>query len=340
MKAAVFRKSKGLVIEEVPIPQLAAERVLVKAVNTGFCGSDHTLIETGIVSDGYILGHETSGIVTDLGKDVEGCRSGMRVIIRPTFCGRCRDCRMGKPYFCANNRHSIGIGDLPGAFAEYISVYPQMLIPVPEGVDSRNAALAEMFAAALHGINRCRRKDGSALVVGGGPIGLALVRLLKIIGFQPIALSEPVAEKRMTAMSSGADVVIDPSADNLGRCVFESTAGIGFETVFECSGCADAVQTAMDATARGGTVCILSMNFGQLPIISTTLNFKEIWLTGSYSNTHEENRQCLQWMADGKLDGRPLITDLISLDRLPNVYKERIHTGKTIKVMLQIGDEF
>jgi 2-desacetyl-2-hydroxyethyl bacteriochlorophyllide A dehydrogenase len=340
MKAAVFRKSKGLVIEDVPIPKPVADRVLVKVVNTGFCGSDHSLIETGIVSDGYILGHETSGTVADLGKEVEGCRPGMRVIIRPTFCGVCRDCRMGKPYFCANNRHSIGIGDLAGAFTEYISVYPQMLIRVPEGVDSRNAALAEMFAAALHGINRCRQQGGSVLVVGGGPIGLALVRLLKIIGFQPIALSEPVAEKRMIAMSLGADVIIDPSTDNLGQCVFESTAGVGFETVFECSGSADAVQIAMDATARGGTVCIVSMNFGQLPITPTTLNFKEIWLTGSYSNTHEENRQCLQWMAEGKLDGRLLITDLIPLDRLPMVYKERIRSGKTIKVMLQIGDEF
>jgi (R,R)-butanediol dehydrogenase/meso-butanediol dehydrogenase/diacetyl reductase len=340
MRAAVYRKDTGLVIEEVPMPELDDKSVLVEVANTGFCGSDHSMIETGMLSEGYVLGHETSGVITDVGKNVNDCEPGMRVVLRPTFCGTCPDCKMGKPYFCPNNRRSIGIGDLPGAFAEYIKVYPQMLIPIPDGVDSQNAALAEAFAAALHGIKCSRRENGSALVIGGGPIGLALVRLLKIIGFDPVALSEPLEQKRVVAKSFGADVAIDPFAEDLGACVFNTTGGIGFETVFECSGVADAIQTAMDAAARSGTVCVVSMNFGQINIAATTLNFKEIWLTGSYSNTHEENIQCLQWMKEGKLDGRPLITDLITLEQLPRIYKERIHTGKAIKVMLQIGDEF
>jgi (R,R)-butanediol dehydrogenase/meso-butanediol dehydrogenase/diacetyl reductase len=340
MKAAVYRKDKGLVIEDVPMPELDDDGVLVKVANTGFCGSDHSMIANGIAPDGYVLGHETSGVVMEVGKNVEGCEIGACVIIRPTFCGTCPDCQTGKPYFCANNRRSIGIGDLPGAFGEYIKVYPQMLIPVPDGVDSQNAALAEAFSAALHAIKISRKEKGSALVIGGGPIGLALVRLLKIIGFAPVVLSEPLAAKRGLAESFGADGVVDPFTEDLWACVFNATGGIGFETVFECSGVADAIQTAMDAAARSGTVCVVSMNFGQVNISPTTLNFKELWLTGSYSNTHEENKQCLRWMQAGKLDGRSLITDLISLDELPGVYKERIRTGEAIKVMLQIGEEF
>jgi 2-desacetyl-2-hydroxyethyl bacteriochlorophyllide A dehydrogenase len=340
MKAAVFRKSKGLVIEDVPVPQLGDEEVLVKVANTGFCGSDHSMIEAGILADGYILGHETSGTTVDAGKKAKNVDIGTRVVIRPTFCGTCRDCRMGKPYFCPNNRRSIGIGDLPGAFAEYIKVYPQMLIPVPAGVDSQNAALAEAFAAALHGIKSCNRKSGSALVIGGGPIGLALTRILAILGFKPIVLSEPVEKKRVIGKSFGADHVIDPVSEDLGKCVFEITGGDGFEVIFECSGVAKCVETAMDAAARGGTVCIVSVMFDKVPISPITLNFKEIWLTGSYSNTHEENIQCLEWMADGRLDGHPLITDFIPLDRLPEVYRERIHKGRGIKVMLEIGKQF
>lgn len=340
MKAAVYRKDRGLVIEDVPMPEVDDEGVLVKVANTGFCGSDHSMIANGIAPDGYILGHEISGVIVEVGKKADDCETGTRVIIRPTYCGTCPDCKMGKPYFCPNNRRSIGIGDLPGAFAEYIKVYPQMVISVPDGVDSQNAALAEAFAAALHGINISRKEKGSALVIGGGPIGLALVRLLKIIGFGPVVLSEPLAEKRAIAESFGADGVIDPFTEDLGACIFNTTGGIGFEAVFECSGVADAIQTAMDAAARSGTVCVVSMNFGQISISPTTLNFKELWLTGSYSNTHEENVQCLQWMQAGKLDGRALITDLITLDELPRVYTERIHTGKAIKVILQIGEEF
>ena len=96
------------------------------------------------------------------------------------------------------------------------------------------------------------------------------------------------------------------------------------------------LQVCMDAAVRGGIVCVVSVMFANAQITPATLNFKEVWLTGAYSNTHDENRQCLQWMAEGKLDGRPMISDLISLDQLPDVYEKRIHPGKTIKVMVDM----
>ena len=179
MKAAVYHPSTGLIIEEVPAPEPGTEFVLIKVSNTGFCGSDHSLIESGLPADGTILGHEVSGVVAGWGSDVRGMTEGSRVVVRPTFCGQCRDCRMGRPYLCTSGRRTIGIGDLPGAFAEYVKVFPQMVIPVPDGVDSRNAALAELFATALHGIRASGSRGGSALVMGGGPIGLAAVRLIE-----------------------------------------------------------------------------------------------------------------------------------------------------------------
>ena len=340
MKAAVFRKSKGLVIEDLPVPTPGEDGIVLKVSNTGFCGSDHSLITHGLAPEGYILGHETSGIVKELGSKVDGPAPGTRVIVRPTFCGACRDCKMGKPYFCQKNRRSIGVGDLPGGFAEYVKVFPEMLIPVPEGVDSRNAALAEAFAASFHAIRCSRQEVGSALVIGGGPIGLSLIKLLKLLNFTPVALSEPVRAKRDLALDFGADKVIDPFSEDLGRLIFEYTGGVGFETVYECSGADDAMQTAIDSAARGGTICMVSVVFGDIQIKPFHMTFKEILMTASYSNTHEENMQILEWMAQGKLDGRPIITDLITLDRLPEIYKEGIETGKAIKVMMQIGEEF
>jgi len=340
MKAAVYRQNKGLVIEDVPMPEIGPLDVLVKIANTGFCGSDHSMLESGSLVDGIILGHEVSGTVVDLGRDVGSHFMNMRVAIRPTFCGECRDCHMGKPYFCQNNRRSIGIGDLPGGFAEYVKVLSGMLIPVPDGVDSHNAALAEAFAAAYHGIVCSGQEGGSALVLGGGPIGLALVRLLKLEGFDPVALSEPVEDKRKLALDFGADMVVDPLESDLNAFVFKNSSGVGFETVFECSGVLGNVQAALDACARGGAVCIVSVMMKPATFFPATLNFKEVRLTASYSNTHAENMACLDWMAKGDLDGRPLITDLIELDELPQVYQKRILTGEAVKVMLKIGKEF
>jgi len=339
MKAVIYRRSMGLVAEEVPAPELEEDTLLVRVMNTGFCGSDHSLIESGFLADGTILGHEASGTVAGWGKKVRGFTEGARIIVRPTFCGKCRDCRMGRPYLCQEWRRTIGIGDLPGAFAEYIKVYPQMAIPIPEGVDSQNAALAETFAAALHGIDIARSESGSVLVMGGGPIGLAAVRLLKLLGFTPIVLSEPMPEKRELGRLFGADHAIDPHGEDLRQQAREWTRGIGFETILECSGVAGNVPLAFELIASGGSLCMISIIFGGMPLNQPMLmNFKEFRFTGSYSNTHEENIRCLTWMAEGKIDARPLISDLIPLEELPRVYRERIHHGKTVKVMLQIGE--
>jgi 2-desacetyl-2-hydroxyethyl bacteriochlorophyllide A dehydrogenase len=340
MKAVVYRATKGIVTQDVPFPQIDDEQVLIKVANTGFCGSDHSLIKIGGLSDGTILGHEVSGTVAEIGKNVQGVTLGMRVMIRPTFCGKCVDCKSGRTYFCQNDRRTIGIGDLPGGFAEYVAVYPQMLIPVPDGVDSRNAALAEAFAASLHAINCAGNTNGSALVTGGGPIGLALVKLLKLLNFGPVILSEPVKEKRDLGLILGADQAVDPNMEDINQIAFLHTQGKGFETVFECSGVPELIQSCLNAAARGGRICIVSMSFQEITLTPMTFNLKEVWLTGSYSNTHEENIQCLEWMAAGNLDGKLLITDTVSLDELPDIYEKRIETGRAIKVMLKISEEF
>jgi threonine dehydrogenase-like Zn-dependent dehydrogenase len=298
------------------------------------------LVAGGLVADGYILGHEISAVVVEKGSAAKGPPVGTRVCIRPTYCGRCANCLIGKQHLCRVSRRTAGIGDLPGGFAEYVKVYPQMLIPIPAGVDSRNAALAEAFATALHAVNCTGDNTGSSLVMGGGPIGLCAVRILKILGYGPILLIEPVKAKREIALGYGADHVFDPRENDLEQKVMTIVPG-GFDKAFECSGVKANVGRSITLAADGGQVCIVSVIFSPLEIAAPYLiNFKEVRLTASISNTHEENIQCLNWMAKGILDGRPLISDDEPLERLPAVYRDRIDTGLAVKVMLRIGEEF
>lgn len=340
MKAVVFRKDKGLVYEDVPDYSVAPDEVLVKVANTGFCGSDHSLVAGGHLADGYILGHEISAVVVEKGAATEGPPLGTRVCIRPTYCGKCANCLSGKPHLCRVHRRTAGIGDLPGGFAEYVKVFPQMLIPIPDGVDSQNAALAETFAAALHGIRCTSDRKGSVLVMGGGPIGLCAVRLLKILGYGPIVLYEPVQAKREIALRYGADHALDPLEKDADAQALAAVPG-GFQKILECSGVKANINRAVLLAADGGEVCMISMIFSPITLEAPFLvNLKEIRLMASYSNTHEENIQCLQWMAQGKLDARPLISDYEPLERLPALYRERIDTGLAVKVLLRIGEEF
>ncbi len=340
MKAVVFRQGRGLVYEDVPDYKTGTDEVLVRVANTGFCGSDHSLVKGGLVQDGYILGHEISAVVVEKGAKAYGPALGTRVCIRPTYCGTCANCLSGRQHLCRTGRRTAGIGDLPGGFAQFVKVYPQMLIPIPAGVDSRNAALAETFASALHAINCTGDQKGSALVMGGGPIGLSAVAILKILGYSPIVLFEPVKAKRDIALLYGAEHVFDPREEDLNSRVMALVPG-GFDKTFECSGVTANVSRAITLAADGGQVCVVSVIFQPLEIAEPYLiNFKEVRLTASISNTHQENIQCLNWMAKGILDARPLISDDEPLERLPAVYRERIDTGLAVKVMLRIGEEF
>jgi len=115
----------------------------------------------------------------------------------------------------------------------------------------------------------------------------------------------------------------------------------GFKKAFECSGVKTNVDRALILAADNGEVCIVSVIFSPLEIAAPYLiNFKEIRLTASISNTHAENIQCLNWMAEGKLDGRRLISDYERLERLPAVYREKIDTGLAVKALFTIGEEF
>ncbi len=338
MKAVVFRSGRGLVYEEVPDYKLGPGEVLVRVADCGFCGSDHSLVKGGLCPDGYILGHEISAVVVEKGRGAGGPEPGTRVCIRPTYCGSCPNCLKGKPHMCTSNRRTTGIGDLNGGFAEYVKCFPQMLIPVPEGVDSRNAALAETFAAALHGIRQTGDNAGSALVMGGGPIGLCAVRLLKILGHAPVILMEPVEAKQGIALQYGADRVFHPKeADQ----EIGALSGGGFDRIFECSGVAGNIGRAVDLAGVGGQICIVSMIFQPFTVSEPyQINFREIRLTASMSNTHQENIECLNWMASGMIDATPLITDTAPLEKLPELYKTRIDTGQAVKVLLKIGPEF
>jgi threonine dehydrogenase-like Zn-dependent dehydrogenase len=115
----------------------------------------------------------------------------------------------------------------------------------------------------------------------------------------------------------------------------------GLDKTFECSGVKANVDRALALAADSGQICIVSIIFSPLEIAAPYLiNFKEVRLTASISNTHRENIQCLDWMAAGILDAKPLISDYEPLERLPAVYRERIETGLAVKVLLAIGEEF
>jgi threonine dehydrogenase-like Zn-dependent dehydrogenase len=338
MKAVVYHRSQRLVYEETAKPIIAADQVLLKVIYAGFCGSDHSIVHYDYVPDGTILGHELSGVVEETGSQVQGITPGERYIVRTTFCGTCKYCLQGKTHLCVNRLH-VGKGEHGGGFSEYMAVFPKMLIPIPEGVDFRRAAMTEMYASALHGIYVTGVTGRAALVLGGGPIGLCTVELLKQKGFSPVVLSEPVPEKREIGLRIGATEAVDPFRTDILKEARRLSGGDGFDVVFECSGVPANLQTGLDCLNRGGALSFVSViptevSFNPMGIMVGT----EKKILGVGSSNHEENKEILDLMAQGKIDGNSLVTDDIRLEALPEVYRERIDKKRAIKVMVRVAD--
>jgi (R,R)-butanediol dehydrogenase/meso-butanediol dehydrogenase/diacetyl reductase len=341
MKAVVYHRSRRLEFEELPKPEAAPDQVIVKVVYAGFCGSDHSIIHYDYVRDGTILGHELSGVVVEVGPKARGVAVGDRCVVRTTYCGECAYCLQGRTHLCVNRSHvGKGEGGIGGGFSEYLVAYPQMLIPIPDGVGFRQAAMTEMYASALHGINVTGLSGGAALVMGGGSIGLCTVELLKAKGFDPIVLSEPVAEKRELGLRLGATEAVDPFQTNIRGESRRLSGKDGFDVAFECSGVPSNLQAGLNCLNCGGVLSFVSVIPTEVSFFPMSLMVgTERRIVGVGSSNHEENREVLDLMRQGSIDGTPLISDDITLAELPTVYTEKIDTRQTLKVMIHVSDE-
>src|SRR3974390_442870 len=234
MKALFLKDYKRFAYEEVPTPKPAADEVLVAVKACGICGSDVHGMDgsTGRRRPPIIMGHEASGVIESLGRDVTNWSAGDRVTFDSTiYCGRCEYCRRGEINLC-DNRRVLGVScedyRQHGAFAEYVAVPQRILYRVPEGVPVEPAALVEPFAIALHAVRRSPPSlNDSVVVVGAGMIGLGLVQALHRAGRGQLIVVDVAAERLALATQLGATHTINPGSGNAVEEILKLTQGQG-----------------------------------------------------------------------------------------------------------------
>jgi 2-desacetyl-2-hydroxyethyl bacteriochlorophyllide A dehydrogenase len=275
MNVAVYRGEGTVPVEEFPVPELAGSDVLVEVAFCGICGTDlHAIVEEagifGWGAPGFIGGHEWSGRVVALGDDVTSWRVGDRVTASSGECGTCPTCRAGQPSICRVRQPDDG----QGAFSQYLRRREGSLVPLPDDLDLRAAALAEPFAVALHAVTRSNAEPGKrVLVTGAGPIGTLTVVALQVRGIENVTVSEPNPLRRALAERLGAKVV---SPEELSEGTTHR-----FNTVIETSGNPRAVTAAFDCLVPGGDMVLVGVitlptNLNVLRILTD-----EITVTGS-----------------------------------------------------------
>ncbi len=338
MLAAVYRKeAKGLKIEEIPESVPGVGQVKVKVSYASICGSDLFLVGSRGLPEGTVLGHEMSGVVEILGQGVPGLRPGQPVIVRPMGCGACGPCMRQEENLCPK-RQAIGLGDLPGAFAQYVVVPQGMIIPVPEGLDLKIAALAEPLATALHAIRLAGIGSGDRVVVlGAGGIGLCSVALLRALGVRRILVSEPQEGRRNRALALGAQRVVDPMAEDLGAALEEWKGQEGVTAVMECAGNTETTKTALQILAPGGKLALVGLVKGTVDWMPALAMLRQIRIQGSFANTQAECRECLGMMARGELRVEPMLEGVIPLRELPTCMERLLQTPGDGKLIVEVN---
>lgn len=280
------------------------------------------------------LGHEFSGRVTALGTPVAGLEIGTRVVVDPCLrCGVCRWCRHGDYHICATGG-SVGLAS-DGAFAPYVTVPVEGLVKIPDAVPDDIAALAEPLAVGLHAIRRARVQPGNnVLILGAGPIGVAVLLAAKLAGAAGLYVSEPVPARALRASALGASEVFDPGSADVRREVFLRTGRIGPDVVVEATGLPLLAELAVTTVRRGGRVVLAGISGGAASLPLTQIVAFERTVLGSLGYNFDISR-VLDLVAGGRLDPRPLLTGVRPLSEAPEAFAElEGDRGGHLKILL------
>jgi len=294
MKAAVLEKAGKISIQEKPKPECSDNKVIIKIKEVGLCGSDVHFYNDGRIGDfvvekPIILGHESSGTVVEVGKNVKGLKVGDRVSIEPGIpCYKCEFCKIGKYNLCSNVNF-MACPPCDGAFQEYIEYDPNFVFKISDKITFTEAALVEPFSVAYYALKKVTVKLGSSIfILGAGPIGLAVLELAKVAGITKIFISDIEDYRLKVAKDHGADFVINPLNSNILNIVSDKTNGRGVDVAIEAAGSPKTVFDSLKVVKKGGSIIWISVGKELVSIPYQDVVFRELKVEGinRYANTY------------------------------------------------------
>ena len=346
MLSASWYGPNDLRLENKEIPKVVPGSVLVKVKSCAICGSDLRILRDGNprISPPHILGHEISGEVVEVGEGVFNYNVGDKVSTGADVpCGQCNHCLSGRPNCCDIN-YAIGY-QFDGGYAEYILLDPLVVKHGPmqkfdNSLSWQEASLAEPLACCINGYERALYQEnmgGIVVIFGAGPIGLMLMMLGKqFYGVDKVIIVEPSEFRRNMALNLGADVTIDPIAQDPVFEVMNITDNQGAQAVFTACPIVETHKQAINMIAKRGVVNF----FGGIPkddpeisLSSNFIHYREAYITGSHGSTPEQHKKALNMIANKSVDISSLISESVPLSDIMNGF-ELAGSGKMAKIIV------
>ncbi len=341
MKAAVLHTKGDLRYEEVPVPDVGPDEVLVKVAANGLCGSDIHFFENGElgpfkVTEPYIPGHEASGTVVQAATSGPGPAVGQRVAIEPGVpCRRCEWCKAGRYNLCPDVVF-MSAPPVDGTFAEYVALAADFAHPLPAEVSDELGAFVEPVSVGIQACARADLRAGvSVAIMGAGPIGLVTFLVARAFGAAQVLMVDLLEHRLQLALDLGATAVVNAQRDHVPDAVTSLTSGRGVDVVFDASGSSDACKLTPYLAKRGGVVTLIGWpETSVFPFPIEMVLDKELDVRGvnRYCNTYP---RAIALLASGRLDVRPLISHRFPFDQVVGAFEfASENRTATVKIMV------
>jgi L-idonate 5-dehydrogenase len=346
MKTLVCHAAKDLRIETTELPVLGDQQLLVRVAYGGICGSDLHYYQNGgfgtvRIKQPMALGHEFSGTVDAVGAQVTAFKPGQRIAISPSRpCGQCRFCQLGQHNHCLNMRFygsAMPFPHIQGGFSEKLVIDASQAHPIADHLSLSEAALAEPLSVGLHPIQRAGGVLGKqVLVTGCGPIGSLLIGGLRRAGAARIVAVDIADLPLQCARNMGADETINLLTQADGLDQYKADKG-QFDAVFEASGSPAALRTALDVIAPRGVLVTVGLG-GDISLPMNQIVAKEIDLRGTF-RFHPEFATSVQFLNERLINGKPVITSVLPMDRAVEAFELALDKRQSLKVQISFNPE-
>ena len=332
MKALVMHAYKRLDFEEVPMPGICSDEVLVRVQACSVCGSDVHGFDgsTGRRRPPVIMGHEASGVIEACGSDVKGYKAGDRVTFDSTiYCGTCDKCRAGLVNLC-RSRQVLGVSckeyNRSGCFAEYVNIPQHILYRLPDNVTYVQAAMVEPLSVAYHAATRTPIGKGDVVaVVGVGTIGLLTLQVVRALGAKQVIAVDIDDRKLRTARENGAFACVNSSDAQAAERIREAAGG-GVDIAIDATGIEATVNLCIQSVKTGGRVVLIGNVAPDVRFPLQKVVTGQISVFGSCASAGEYP-ECLNLIAEGKVNVDAMISRVVPL-REGNLWMNKIYNGE------------
>jgi len=345
MKAAVIKEKNVMAIEDIPIPEINNDTMLVRVVACAICGSDIRIYSKGDPRAKYpvVIGHEIAGVIEKLGGNVTGFKEGDRVCVAPgQGCGECIYCKSGHGNVCITPCPSIGYAS-NGGFAEYMCppvnvVQNGFVNKIPDNISFDEAAMSELLACCINAQENAKIEKGdTVLIIGAGPAGCMHIQLSKLNGAAKVFITQRSRERLNMAKRFDPDRLIASSSENLHEIIMNETNGLGVDVVYVCAPSVKAQEEGFQLLAPRGRINF----FGGLPkddcritLDANRVHYTELFISGASSSLARGNKYALELISKGKINAKDYITHTFPLDEIEEGFRV-VQERRGIKVIIK-----